>query len=167
MTFLLLYWKQIVAGLIVLAVLAVLAFTYWLGGASGRTELAEYKAKVAAQATVVADLATKAERIARETEQAHAKALADVAEQYEQDKQNAQADADRLVADLRAGNRKLRDLWKDQSTASVSGVAASTGGAEGQARLREESISRVLAAVAQCEAQVTGLQAVTEADRVR
>ena len=159
----LLYWKQILASLILLA---VLAFTYWLGGASARTDLAEYKAKVAEQTAHVADLATKAERIARETEQAHAKALESVAEQYEQDKQDAQATADRLVADLRAGNERLHQRWQaSQATARLSGAVASATELDAEARDREESASRAIAAADQCDAQVEGLQAVIEADR--
>lgn len=157
----LLYWKQILAGTVLLV---VLAFTYWLGGQSGRTELAEYKASVAEMSTTVAELRTEAERKARETEQAHAKALADVATQYEQDKQDAQATADRLVADLRAGNRKLRDHWQG-CKAQLPGVSPGASELAGQDRLREEDIGRVLEWAGILQAQRDGLQAVTEADR--
>ena len=163
MIFLAKYWLHIIGAAILLA---VLGFTYHLGGASARTELAEYKADVARDATRVAEMATKAEQAARTAEMAHAKRLAAVATQYEQDKINAQADADRVVSDLRAGNRRLQSLWQgSQATARLSGAVASAASADAEDRLREESAGRIIGAVAECQAQVKGLQAIVEADR--
>lgn len=154
---------RIVQGCILLGLLGL---AYYLGGASERADFADYKTKVMASTARAADLATKAERIARLTEQAHAIALSQVADQYEKDKQDAKAIADRLVADLRAGNVKLHQRWQAaQATAKLSGAVASAAELDAEARDREGSAARIIAAADQCDAQVRGLQEVIRTDR--
>ena len=141
-------------GLVVLAV--PFFFGYSMGGKSARAELAQVKADYA-------DAALYAERNARQQEQAHAKALADVAQQYEQDKTDAQESHARLVADLRRGTVRLQDHWTCPSGVPATGPGTSL--ADEIARLREQGAADLIAAADECDAQVRGLQAVTKQDR--
>ena len=114
----------------------------------------------------VADAARKAERDARLAEQASARRLAEVAARYEQEKIDAQAAADRITADLRAGNVSLHRRWQAcAATADLSGASAAAGQPDGGADDRAASAVRIVRAAAQCDAQVRGLQDVVRADR--
>lgn len=151
---------------VLVVILAVGGIGYRLGSSHGRIALAEYKADVAAKTAKVADLATKAERIARETENAHAAQLNDVATQYEADKRAIETNADRLVSDLRSDNRRLHKRWQvAQAAASVSGTQPSPGEPDAAERERQDSAARIIAAADQCDAQVAGLQEIIRADR--
>lgn len=156
----------VIACVLLVAVLAVGGIGYRLGSASGRVELAEYKAKVIASTAKASDLATKAERIARETERAHVAALDAVATQYERDKINAQVAHDRLAADLRAGNVRLHQRWQAAiATGELSSAVKSASELDAEARDREGSAAAIIAAADRCDAQVIGLQNVIMADR--
>lgn len=72
----------------------------------------------------------------------------------------------RLVAGLLAGTDRLQDRW----AGCVSAAASSAGGAglaDGGARDRAESAGRIVAAAAQCDAQVAGLQSILKAERTQ
>ncbi len=156
--------------ILAIAVLVAVAISgligYRLGTASGRVAHTETLADIAKQTARAANLATKAVEAARAKERQHAEALASIASKYEQDKLNVQANAARIVADLRAGNRRLHQRWQAaQATADLSRAVASAGQSDAEARDREESAGRAIAAADQCDAQVEGLQAVIRADR--
>ena len=153
-----------VAGLILLGLLAWGAYevhdSIWDSGyAKARAEaektIAEFaKAEAAAQGK------------ARAAEQRHAKALADVAEQYEQDKLNAQAAADRLTADLRAGTVRLHDRWQAcRATDRLAEAVASASEPDAAAEDRAASAGRIVRAAADADAQIRGLQEVIRQDR--
>lgn len=146
--------------------LALLGLAYYLGGASARVDLAQYKTKVMASTAKAADLATKASELARKEEQAKGAEIAAIAEQYEQDKKtNDRKQAD-LVASLRAGTERLHQRWQAAlATSELSRTVASAAELDAAARDREESASRIIAAADQCDAQVHGLQEVIRADR--
>ncbi len=94
------------------------------------------------------------------TERASAAKAAAVAAQYEQDKADAKAATDRLVADLRAGNQRLHDRWQAAiATGELSAAGAAGALADGGAADRIESAGRIVGAAAACDAQVKGLQA--------
>lgn len=149
---------------VLVVILTVGGIGYRLGSSHSRIALAEYKKAAAEQTAKDADKLAKLTQEYRETERKHAETLNDVATQYEADKRAIETNADRLVADLRAGNRKLRDEWQG-CKASVSSASPGASGADGQDRLREESIGRVLEWVGTLQAQRDGLQAVTQSDR--
>ena len=142
-----------------------LGLAFWLGGQGARADFADYKTKMAEKTAQVAEAATKASELARKQEQAHALALSAIAQEHEDDKETAKRDHARLVADLRRGTVRLQDHWTCK--ASVPGAESGTGIANEVARLQQESAGRILQAVAECEAQVKGLQAVALADRVK
>jgi hypothetical protein len=145
--------------LVVIVVLSALLGlqTYRLGA----SKLAQAKAE-----TVQVASQRVAEQAARKAEQAHAQALADIAEQYERDKTSAESNHARLVADLRAGIVRLHDRWQAAiATSKLSGTVARAAESDAAARDREESAARIIAAADQCDAQVRGLQEVIVADR--
>ena len=150
---------KLCSGLVLLAAIVVPScrYGYGKGKAAGDAEVAQMKADFA-------DAALYAERTARETEQAHAQALADVAQQYEQDKSDAQDNHDRIVAGLRAGTVKLQDHWACPAS-GVPSAGPSPGLADAGADLREQGAADLIAAADECDAQVRGLQAVTQQDR--
>lgn len=163
MTFLLLYWKQAVGAALLLF---VLGFAYHLGGANGRAKLAECRAQaektIAEMARAEADLQAKY----RKAEQDKAAQVALIAEQYEQDKADAQAAADRTIADLRSGTIRLRDRWQaSRATCDVSGAAARAAVADAAAADREQGASDLVRAARDADAQIRGLQAVVREDR--
>lgn len=103
---------------------------------------------------------------ARETERRQAQAIADITEQHEREKADAQAAADRLAADLRAGNVRLRKLWRAETeTDRLSSAAERARVADEITRLRQEAAARIARIGDEADAQVRGLQAVVRADR--
>lgn len=101
------------------------------------------------------------ERKAREAERKQAEAIAAVADQYAKDMADAQAQADMLVADLRAGNVKLHKRWQAAiATAELSGAVQSAAELDAAARDREESAGRAIAAARAADDQIRGLQGV-------
>lgn len=120
-------------------------------------------AKVEAIQTRAAQALVAAEQSARAIEQAKAAQLATVAQQYEQDKAHAQATADRVIADLRAGNLRLRDQWQGCPASGVPGDAAGGVKPDGDAQLRSEGASDLVRLAAEADAQIRGLQAAVRA----
>ena len=89
-----------------------------------------------------------------------------IAKDYEEQKDAAAAESDRIIADLRAGNLRLRQLWQAQAaTADLSQAVARAAQPDEGARDREESAAAIVRAADECDAQVRGLQQVIEADR--
>lgn len=146
--------------------LGLLSLAYYLGGASARVDLAQYKTKVVASTAKAADLATKAERIARRTEQAHALALSQVADQYEKDKLNDQAAHARDVAGLNSDKLRLRAHWQGcKATAELSGNAASAALADAAEQLRRADTATLIGIGREADTKERGLQQVIRADR--
>ena len=100
-----------------------------------------------------------------DAERAKAAELADIAAKYEQEKTDAQAAADRTIADLRAGNVRLQNRWA--GCPAVPKAPATSGQPDGATDDRAESAGRIVRAAAECDAQIRGLQAVVTADRAR
>jgi GTP1/Obg family GTP-binding protein len=147
------------------AVLAVAAVICFLGAdaraarSGARADAAEQRAEALA-----GELANT--RNVLSTERQAAKALAEVAAQYEQDKRNAQVAQERVVADLRAGNLRLRKLWEaERATDELADAATAARHADELAQLRREAAGRIVRVGAEADAQVRGLQKVVRKDR--
>lgn len=142
-----------------LALLGLFALGGWylhhVGYASGALD---NKVRAAELAQHVAELATEASEAARKAERAQAAAFAALARDYEQDKINAQANADRVIADLRAGHLRLRKQWTcpaaDRVPRSPTGAGISDAGAE----LRAAGAADLVRVGDECDAQVLRLQ---------
>lgn len=116
-------------------------------------------------ATAIEKANADAQIAARQKEAELSVASAKVAEEYERGKKDAQAIADRVVADLRSGQRRLRDRWTCPSVGSLPRVAATPPQPDAAAIDRAESAGRIVGAAAACDQQVIGLQALIRADR--
>lgn len=145
------------AAALLLMALSFAAGWSWRGtradAASNKAALAQSKAEIAAQTD------------ARTTEHASAQRANEIAEIYERGKQDAQDTANRIAADLRAGNLKLRDAWAGCETQRLSDVAASASYIDAGADDRAASASRIVRAAAEADAKIRGLQAVIRSDR--
>ncbi len=139
-----------VSGALLLACLLLSAGWYVEDAAHDRTK-SEHQAANDRAAREFADAA-------RQVEQAHAKALAAVAEQYEQDKRDAEQKAASVAADLRSGAVRLQKRWGQCETGRLSSAAASAVELDAARRDREESAGRIVSAAAHCDAQVRRLQ---------
>lgn len=143
----------------VAAAAALFGTGYYVAHLSGERDLAK---ATSAWDVARADLETKradAEKAQRQAEQRQADAITEAAENYERGKSDANQDADKALADLRAGNRRLRDQWETcQASASTMPPSSAGPHADGEDGLREESIGRILRAVGQCQAQRDALQ---------
>lgn len=102
---------------------------------------------------------------ALEIERTRALASAAIAQAYEKGKDDARTATDRVAADLRAGNIRLRDAWAGCETDRLSAATASAAGVDAAASDRAGSAGRIIGAAAACDAQVTALQALVRADR--
>lgn len=108
---------------------------------------------------------TVAQQGAREAEHASAARANEIAESYERGKKDAQVTSDRIAADLRAGNLKLRNAWAGCETQRLSDATASASRIDAGADDRAASASRIVRAAAEADAQIRGLQAIVKADR--
>lgn len=149
----------------------VVAFLF-LGGRScgkqaGDAEVKALKLQYAQETAHVAGLAIRAAEAVRAEEHQQAQRFVDIAVQNQRKLKDAQANADAVVADLRAGNRRLRQQW--QGCVSTSGLAAQAAagasGADDAADVLPAGVGRVLGIVGACQAHVESLQAVLTAER--
>lgn len=86
--------------------------------------------------------------------------IAAIAEQYEQEKDDARINEARVVADLRADNLRLRQYWTGCEFSRVPTATGPASEPDAAADDRAESAARIVRAAAECDAQVRGLQAV-------
>ena len=144
----------------------IIAAMLGLGGAGaagyykGKVD-AERVAKLAMDEHLVED--REAERAATEIANRYKDALATaqnaVSAAYEKGKADAEANAKRVVADLRAGNLVLRERWTScQASSGLPRPTPDTSEPDARTADRDESAGRIVQAAAQCDAQVRGLQ---------
>lgn len=153
--------------------LILLAAIVGMGGAGaagyhkGKID-AERVAKIAMDKHLVAD--SEAEQDAKDEAARYKDALTTaqnaVSAAYEKGKIDAEANAKRVIADLRAGNLVLRDRWTScQASSGLSRPATDTSEPDAGTADRDESAGRIVQAAAQCDAQVKGLQNLLRLER--
>lgn len=154
MTLLLRYWPH----LIVLAL--VFGAGVWVGSKPANERAAKAELALSFAQRDAAQQAQAKEAEYRKREQGWIAAYNDQAARYEQEKEDAQLAADRLLADLRTDNRRLRGHWQAAlATSELSREAAAASFADGGADLRQRDIAAVRGIVGRCEAHVRSLQA--------
>lgn len=82
-------------------------------------------------------------------------AFQQIAERHAKEIEDAKAKADRIAADLRAGNIKLRKRW---SGCPAPQAAANPEGTDEDSRLREESAGRIIGNAAEADSWIRALQ---------
>lgn len=156
-----------------LAIGAAVVALLWWAAVAPRIALSEERAAHAATKAdhaeaeaVAAGAIARFEQQAREMEHRHAADMERIGREHLEQLTNAQAESDRLVADLRAGTVRLQERWRGcGASTDVPDPLAGTAAPDAAAIDREESASRIVRAAAECDAQVRGLQAVIRADR--
>ena len=149
--------KYLTAVLAVLAVAAVMLAMHFRGSLAVSRDLQHQAESRASQL----DANLKASEAARKAEQAQADKFQAIAQQYEQDKTDAEDRASKLAADLRAERVRLRPEWRCEVPAS----ATSSGQRDAGTALRAESASRIIGNAAEADAQIRQLQAILRAER--
>lgn len=119
-------------------------------------------AKIATLQASYAETLAKYETQARAKEQAQAATIAQIDAQHAQEMKDAQAAADRTIADLRAGTLKLRKRW---TCPRVPEVAASPGKSDAAADDRAASAARIVRAADEADATIRALQEILRAER--
>lgn len=154
--------RGLIAGVFALVTLTLGTGIGWIEGERfGYTRGIDHgAAQVATLQAQIAQANTKAIAAARSAEHAQADALVAAATNYERGKADANADANAVIAGLRAGSLKLRDDWSPTVIAGVPSTAAAIAGADAAEHRRQESAGRIVGAAEQCDAQVAGLQQV-------
>lgn len=136
--------------------LLALIGTHWLAYSAGVSQ--EYDRLELQYAKAL----EKSQQEARAKEDALTAAYDKIAHEYEQGKRDAQAAADKFVADLRSNELRLRKRW---TCPRLPSPEASPGEPDAAERDREESAGRIIRAAAECDQQVSQLQAIIRADR--
>lgn len=147
-----------------ITVLLLLGVIVWQRGSVWKSESAATAAAADEKAAQDALVAAQAEigqlgNVVK-TERANVQAANAVAARFEKEKKHAQAESDRLVADLRAGQRQLHQRWQAAlHTAALSDAVAAASQPDGGADDRYRSAGRIIGAADRCDAQVRALQA--------
>lgn len=105
------------------------------------------------------------QRAARATEQQAGQTLATIGEEHEQDRQAAEAVPDAVVADLRAGNLRLRQEWAGCETQRLSESAASARERDALTASRDALAGDLVRVGRDADDQLRACQAVVQADR--
>lgn len=152
-------WVKVAA--ILLAVVCLFGGGYYAGhhvaALNAQVEISKINARVESDRL-------KAEQEARAKEQLAADTLAHIQDQNEQDRADAQAQYEKDVADLRAGNLRLRKQWQCPST-SVPGTTSGSGEPDAAADQRAADAANLVRIAADADAQIKALQQIVITDR--
>lgn len=154
-------WRLSTYALAVLAVIAIGAALYFRGDSA----ISDARADKAESERDSARAEVNALKAARDTEQRKAKEAQAIAAKYEDEKRAIETESARVVADLRAGNLRLRRELGALYTAQLSGTAASASISDDQAQRGAEIAAAIVRVGAESDAQLRACQAVIEADR--
>lgn len=146
----------VIVAIVIWSVQQVQVVNARLEAAGARTELSELKA------AAVAD--------ARRLEQRWRDRLDEIAEQYEQERADAEQTHRDVVADLESGAARLRAHWQGcVATSDLSAAAQAAASADVATKLREQGAADLVRLGAQCDAEIRAWQgyarAVTGAGR--
>lgn len=139
---------------------------FFLGFLLGR-EWRDRSAELKESRQEVKQLAGQVEAVqgARRAEQTQGRALADIGAKHEEDREAAEAVPAAVVADLRAGNVRLRKEWAGCETRLLSEAVASTVERDALAASREEAAGRIVRIGREADDQLRACQAVIAEDR--
>lgn len=158
------YWPHILGVLIYTAIVGLVGHA--VGERHGNRRAAKAELALSHVQRDAAQQVAMAEAKARATEQRRVEDLAELAAKHEKELQDAQVRSDRVVADLRAGNLRLRQHWQGAiATCDLSRDSAAAIAAEREAELREQGAADLVRLAAEADAQVRALQEAYEALR--
>jgi len=148
--------RPVVYTLLVLLALAVAAAVWFRGDAAvagARADRAESRAALAEDAVGYLQRSLQYERDA-------ARAMSNIGETHERDRSDAAGVPAAVVADLRAGNRRLQEHWAACETRNLSAGAAATLERDAAAQRREADIGHLVQAGRDADDQLRACQAV-------
>lgn len=144
--------------LLALLLVAVLALLLYRGQAiKYRASADQVQAEVAA---VRVELAAVRDVLTRE--RAAAESLSAIGDTHEQARSAAEAVPAAVVADLRAGNLRLRKQWQGCEASRMSDAAAAARERDALAQLRDEAAGRIVRIGRDADDQLRACQAVIE-----
>lgn len=140
-------------------IIAGLGASFWAGWEwrDRSADLAESEGQ-----TAQANVAVQQINQARDAERATATDLATIGAKHEKDRTAAAAVPDAVVADLRAGNLRLRDGWASCETQRLSDAAAGAGQRDAAALGREQFAGAVVRVGRDADDQLRACQATVE-----
>lgn len=164
-------WLAIKGAWATIRTVLFLALALWFGlfmRSCGRNERAvEVERLKAAHAQALAQSAAELARLAsdyRTRERQMGDAFIAATAQNNEDLRRVEHEKQALVAGLLSGNDRLQDRWA--GCVSAAGQASGRAGAsDAGTRDRAESAGRIVAAAANCDAQVAALQSLLKAER--
>lgn len=138
-----------------------------LGWSLWRAERADSRADVMQARAESAEAYTRDLQAQVETERARVEALADIADRELQEREHAQARADRLAAELAAGKRRVRHEIAALHTARLSADSAATRELEAAAQRGAELVAAAVGVGRACDIRQRALVDAYEAVRAR
>jgi len=153
-----------------LLVLAAICGAAWAGwewrDRSADLESAEMRADAERKLAEYARAESELQARYRQAERDRVEAVSRAAQEYERGKADAQAKAESVVADLRAGNLRLRQHWQGAvATCDLSRDSAAALAAEREAQLREQGAADLVRLAAEADARIRAIQEAYEAMR--
>lgn len=147
-----------IKALLVLGLAASLSALVW-GGYRYAYRQGEQAANARWAAQIDAERADRAEAVLAAEREAQ-RAQAAIVARYEQELADAKGQSDRVAADLRAGNLRLRREWQGCQAERVPAAADSAARSDDAAELREAGAGNLVRLAAECDARIRGLQGV-------
>ena len=151
------------------ALAALVAAIWWHGEAQFDRGVAAERAVWVKKEVDAKDAAEKAlrkaEAAARETERRHADELDAVASKLILERAKGYEERERTIADLRAGNLRLRREWQGCEARGLPEAGAGAGGGDGDAELRRSGAADLVRIGRESDAKLAACQAVIRADR--
>lgn len=138
---------------------------YKAGTHEGDRRAAKAEVALSAYKRDVAQELALSEAKARQVEQERNEAVSKAAANYEQGKQDAEAEAKRIADGIADGSIRLRKQWAACETGRLSDRAAVAGELAAERRLREAAIGRVLGIGREADQHVQALIRAYEANR--
>lgn len=151
-------WKYGAYALVILLIAAT-AYGVWQRGSAAVARESAGKAKSEARASKAA---MKAAQAITRIERVRVADANKVAEQYENEKIEAEHEASRLADALRSGTVQLQKRWR---CPAVPAVGADSGKPNGESDDRAESASRAIRAADEADAKIRALQEFVRKER--
>ena len=139
----------------------------WIGAQDGDRRAAKAEIALANYKRDVAQELALSEAKARKVERERNEAVSKAAANYEQGKQDAEAEAKRVAAGISDGSVRLRKQWAACETGRLSDRAATAGELEAARQLRAEAIGRILGIGREADASQKALIEAYEAQRAK
>lgn len=160
------HWRVFAALAFLCAVAAAVGYrAYRMGQADGLAQVASMKEAQDNERVRFALEHAKAMEEQAKRYQTRAEAMSATAEQYQKALNDANRKHDRTVADLRAGNLRLRKQWQGCQVPAPGEAATGGRGTDADAELRADDSGHLVRVGAKCDAWIHSLQQTLKDER--